>query len=103
LHDIRAADHEEIQLWDPFETLTIMRARSDTDDAHRNVVDRPPDVTKPDRVRSNDHISSEPSKTKPTSRKSTKQKKPRSPNDDVQLEIKIERSAEPEESDENSR
>jgi serine/threonine protein phosphatase PrpC len=105
MQEIRNGTDTGIQLWDPFGSLTAMWIRADAPSAE----DRLPNVVASENSKVAEPESPEQgnpmpeqSKRRPHSKKSKRNKKERPPKEDIQLEIQIERSADPEDSDENS-
>jgi len=106
MQEIRNGADNAIQLWDPFGNLTVMWIGADAlfagnrranIDAFGNVKaarQDKPEQTNPAPTHS---------KRKPPLKKSKQNKEGMQPKEDIQLEIQIERSADPEENDENSR
>jgi serine/threonine protein phosphatase PrpC len=106
MQEIRNGADNGIQLWDPFGSLTAMWIRAEAQpvedklaDAvvHENAGTTTPEVPEQRNPRP------EHSRRKPPSKKAKRNKKHGTPKEDIQLEIQIERSADPEEPDENSR
>lgn len=106
MHEIRNSADNAIQLWDPFGSLTAIWVRADalpaedrqgSADTSENAMAARQD--KPERANRTPAYP----KRKPPPKKSKRNKEDRHPKEDIQLEIQIERSADPEEADENSR
>jgi PPM family protein phosphatase len=100
MQEVHDGAYNAIQLWDPFGSLTAMWLRADpavdreaSTDASENAR-----ASKPDEPRQANH-----EKRRPSSKKSKGNKKSGQPKEHIQLEIQIERSPDPEETDENSR
>jgi len=100
VREIRNDTDTTIELWDPFGSLTAMWIRADIPPAEdRQASADTFENAKPKLTNAEpDH-----SKRKPPPKKPKRNKEDRQPKEDIQLEIQIERSADPEEADENNR
>ncbi len=105
LGEIRKGNHDGIELWDPSGSLTPIWIRADVQSADRGVVIAPtsPQPIAVPPANSSPDPQQERAKAKSASKKSKKTQKPVAPKEDIQLEIQIERSSNPDETDENNR
>jgi serine/threonine protein phosphatase PrpC len=106
MQEIRNGADTAIELWDPFGSLMAMWVRADTpsgEDRQGNAdTSENAKAAKQDKPEQEDPAPKH-SKRKPPPKKSKRNKEERQSKEDIQLEIQIERSADPEETDENSR
>jgi hypothetical protein len=105
LEEIRKGSHDGIELWDPSGSLTPIWIRGDVQSADRGVVSTPTSQQPIAVAPANSSLGrqQERVKTKSASKKSKKTQKQVAPKEDIQLEIQIERSSNPDETDENNR
>jgi PPM family protein phosphatase len=102
MQEIRGGADSAIQLWDPFGSLTAMWIRLDgAYDDNRQA--NPAAVENSKVANIVNPVPPEESKGRRPAKKSKQNKRNRPAKEDIQLEIQIERSADPEKSDENSR
>jgi serine/threonine protein phosphatase PrpC len=100
VHEIRNSVDDAIQLWDPFGSLMAIWPRADALLAQEKQASA--DTSENDKPERENRAPAYP-KRRPPPQKSKRNKEERRPNKDIQLEIQIERSVDPEETDENSR
>jgi PPM family protein phosphatase len=103
MQEIRNGTDTAVELWSPFGSLTAMWIREEIPSAQdqkaKADISVNPGAAQPEQTKARrDHLEHE-----SPPKKSKQNKKDRQPKDDIQLEIQIERSADPEEPDDNSR
>ena len=104
IQEIHKGGSNEIRLWDPFGTLNTIWISSDltAEDRQPNVLEVENSGTAKQEKPKQQDLVPERSKGKPPPRKAKKDKVNRSVKEDIQLEIKIEGSPNPKQSNENS-
>ncbi len=106
MRQIHNSSGDGIQLWDPFGTLTAMwiTAYASAPDGRQGHADALPTPNAEQRQKPQPpHPAPKQIEGKPLTKRTKRGKKNEPPKEDIQLEIHVEPSADPEESDENSR